>query len=218
MSCYNWESGSFRLSTVEYAKFRHDFGQGFNELQETELAAATRHWEKYKSGPLPKWWSQNSIAENEQYEQFNEEKQRFYKIWQKWIAEPGQTEETKNWGKWEDRKRPRKPIRKDYPLVTRYQTAFPLDEGGIDFKTKAREVYYYSGENNHQVERAREHEVGQLFFRLLGQVKWTRGTGGQLIGNDEYNQDSNEAGGGGNYTTLTYPTHSDNLKRLSRLS
>lgn len=202
MSCYNWESGSFKLSTVEYAKFRKAFRQGFNRLQEDELAAANRHWEKYKSGPLPKWWSQN----------------RFYKIWRKWIAEPGQTEATKNWGRWENRKRPRKPVRNDYPVAANKKTEFDFDEAAIYFNNKTREVRYHSGENNRQVERAREHEVGKLFFGLLENVNWTRGTGGQLNGNDEYNQDSNAAGGGGNYTTLIYPTHSDNLKRLSRLS
>lgn len=59
-------------------------------------------------------------------------------------------------------------------------------------------------ENNHSVERAHEHPLGAALFSQLDRITWTRGTGGELVGNDEYNQDSRDFGGGGNYVTHSW--------------
>jgi len=46
--------------------------------------------------------------------------------------------------------------------------------------------------------------MGNAFFRALGQVVWTRGTGGEIVGNDEYNRESKASGDGGNFTKQTF--------------
>jgi hypothetical protein len=58
-------------------------------------------------------------------------------------------------------------------------------------------------ENNRAVEDARESPVGRAFFGALRRVEWTRGSGGTLWGNDEYNQEG-YGEGGGNYVTAEY--------------
>jgi hypothetical protein len=42
--------------------------------------------------------------------------------------------------------------------------------------------------------------MGKEFFSRLRRINWTRGSGGTIVGNDEYNSDSYDAGGGANYT------------------
>lgn len=45
----------------------------------------------------------------------------------------------------------------------------------------------------------RGHPLATVLFRLLNKVQWTRGSGGEIVGNDEYNRDSTHVGGGSNY-------------------
>ena len=43
-----------------------------------------------------------------------------------------------------------------------------------------------------------------MLFRYLKRVTWTSRSGGQNIGNDEYNRDSYDAGSGGNYVVREF--------------
>lgn len=76
------------------------------------------------------------------------------------------------------------------------------DAGGeahIRLDNEKRTVTWSVSENNHACERARETYMGKLLFRTLQGITWTRNSGGALVGNDEYNRESDSAGGGGNY-------------------
>ena len=67
-----------------------------------------------------------------------------------------------------------------------------------------RTVQYHSGENKSAVEDADKHPIGKALFSGLRGISWKRKTGGALVGNDEYNQDAEYEGGGGNYVTRRY--------------
>lgn len=78
------------------------------------------------------------------------------------------------------------------------------DDCAVTFIDERRTVRWYVGENNKAVERARRSWLGQAFFRELNAISWTRGSGGELIGNDEYNRENRCAGGGANYVTARF--------------
>lgn len=59
-------------------------------------------------------------------------------------------------------------------------------------------------ENNHAPERAADNPLAEALFRYLDRVQWTSRSGGEIIGNDEYNRDCDYAGGGGNYIVRQY--------------
>jgi hypothetical protein len=99
-------------------------------------------------------------------------------------------------------RRPKAPKRSQFnPLKTNSDRVPVGDEAGIGFDRKRRVVIWSVADNNHSVERAHENSTGKAFFSRLGRVVWTRGTGGEIVGNDEYNQDARGAGEASNYVT-----------------
>lgn len=68
----------------------------------------------------------------------------------------------------------------------------------------ARKVSWDVWENNRTVESSRDAPLGRVFFAALSKVRWTRGSGGVITGNDEANRESDHAGGGANYITAGF--------------
>lgn len=64
----------------------------------------------------------------------------------------------------------------------------------------------WRADGNHGVEEAHEHPMGARLFAELEKVEWTPGTGGEFLGNDEYNEESGRdyAGRGGSYQTFAF--------------
>lgn len=89
------------------------------------------------------------------------------------------------------------------PKATNRTTVFAVHdqygcpEASIDFD--GRKVTWDVMEGNRNCENARASALGGTFFDALRRVTWTRGSGGVVVGNDEYNEDSKEHGGGANY-------------------
>lgn len=81
-------------------------------------------------------------------------------------------------------------------------STFEFEDAMIVFD--GRKVSWIVPENNHAVERARQHPLARTLFKALDKVVWTRQTGGVFVGNDEYNQDCTFEGGGGNYVTARF--------------
>ena len=103
--------------------------------------------------------------------------------------------------------KPYSPRRKDFPLrsIRRLATIrCGQEDAFITFHKSTRRITWSVNENNHAVETAHETDEAREFFRLLGTVEWTRNTGGTIVGNDEYNEDSEYEGGGGNYVTMEF--------------
>ena len=117
---------------------------------------------------------------------------------------------------WRQSKRPMAPKKSQFaPLKQNVERIDVGGEAGIGFDKKRRVIIWSVPENNHAVERAHEHVVGREFFKRLSRVVWTRGTGGQIIGNDEYNEDAGReyAGGGGSYVTSRFGVAEKQFKR-----
>jgi hypothetical protein len=98
-----------------------------------------------------------------------------------------------------------KPRRSDFPHLRR-STMTVLDDGeaSLFFDAKARTVVWDVPENNHAVEDARNGWLGMLLFQLLRQMPWSRGSGGVIVGNDEYNQEQRDSGAGANYISCWF--------------
>jgi hypothetical protein len=117
--------------------------------------------------------------------------------------------------KWEDVKatRPTKPKRKDAKFLGKRVESVGLTDATISFGDDGRTVTWAVHENNHACEYARAHPVARAFFAALGRVEWKRGSGGEIVGNDEYNRDDKHEGGGANFVKESF---GPNVKKAAR--
>lgn len=77
-------------------------------------------------------------------------------------------------------------------------------DASIVLNAATKSVSWVVYENNRACEEARDHELAKVLFRALGNINWVRGSGGKIVGNDEYNRDSCVLGACGNYLVASY--------------
>jgi len=202
MSCYEWERGEFKLSCAEYRRVKKQM-----------IAAYKEYWDNYYINALKVYEKMIAAAKGKR----NVNWQQIYQgcsfvncAHYSFGHRVEYTEELDPEGKVYNsysmgNKRPPKPKKKDFkPNIDRKKFCIHFEETSISFNDQNKTIIWHVDENNHACERAKQHELGKVFFKILSTVKWTRGTGGQIVGNDEYNGDSYEAGSGGNYVKATY--------------
>lgn len=224
MTAYGWETGTIKLPSAEFSRLRkavetadrkakeqsfeqaQAFWKGLTRKQQTDPEAYSAALNEYSSAtyadltrrqerlgwgaPAPE---RNRLAAKQQILSDTLDKLRQ-------VAAGGYDPQTRAYV-------PGKPRRvqvtdMDYPTnrTTSWRVA---NEGSITFDRETSSVRWATGHNNHQVERAHADPLAQTLFAELGKVHWTRGTGGTLMGNDEYNEDAGRetVGMGGSYIT-----------------
>lgn len=192
MSRNEWEAGVIKLPSAEFAKFR----QG---IQDADKA----HKERVFNHTQALW---KSLSRKEQTDPKALTNAAFNYAWgprsnieDQAVASDVQDRVTRclNAG---DRK-PRRVQAADMDYPTNRTLDFDGSDGRVTFDRDQRTVTWEVSENNHACERARNSVVGKAFFDQMEKVRWTHGTGGVIIGNDEYSQDEGHysSGAGGSY-------------------
>jgi hypothetical protein len=201
MSCYEWERGEFKLPTAEYSKFRKNLIVVWNN-----------------------WWDQIYTVAKDLYPKVKK------MDWEQLYKACDQMAHQMRWGEegahnlisilWDSKsKKIVSPKKKDLPKKPVSKgCSLPLDEACITFVDASRVVIWEVDENNHSCDRAHEHYIARKFFEALNRVQWTRGTGGKIIGNDEYNRESDWEGGGGNYVKQEFGPNSKPKPKKSRFN
>lgn len=223
MSCYEWEAGTIKIPTAEFARvkrFVQDTAKAYNDklyahaqvFWKTIPASVKSDEAKYRKrvhafvygnrvGDYdydPKLPTSNGLGNNEEGG-FGEE--LYYLL-------------TSMFRRVDDATAARRVKQSDIKPVTNKTLSYVCGEGYIQFDPKTHSVRWEVEENNHARDRGRNHPVAEALFKVLDTVKWTRGSGGKIVGNDEYNRDSRDSGGGGNYIIDQYgPKHNRNPVR-----
>ena len=191
MSCNNWERGTIQLPKSKYAAIKKAFVVDYNAYLLDQLERSKRLREHVVAV------NKGKRMDGQWFYALQDHMQKFGVEWDtlnKMIA-------TIN----KDGAKPKNLNKKLMNLANSKTTEFDvINEGRIAFVNGDKSVMWYVEENNHSVERCRESKLGRMFFRMLSKVEWTRGSGGEIVGNDEYNRDNECAGGGGNYVTATF--------------
>jgi len=197
MSRNDWESGKINIPSKAYAKLRKDFINAWNNNRQAMLDKAIATWEVLKNNRLT---TEAAIRKSKHFSledaigtlaNYSEE--------DTYVLHRILTQQTNPW-------KLRKPTKAAIDFAKASQRRFELDsvEACVYFDDETKSVSWSVSENNHAVDDARNHPLARHLFRALRNVDWTRGSGGIIVGNDEYNQDGDDEGGGANYVTMTF--------------
>lgn len=189
MSCYEWEAGTIKLPTAEVVKVR-------DAVKNAHAARAAQLYQQTQT-----FWKGLTAAQKRDREKYDGAVRTFVERFSDAADHKDMSGLLSRWNQ---------PISRvtqtDVKRVLGTATGanFRLDLDGAWIEFKGREVHWRVGENNRACERARDHPMAKALFAALSRVKWTRGSGGQIVGNNEYNRDDRSAGGGGNYVVSEY--------------
>ena len=205
MSKYEWEAGTIKIPTKEWPKFRTALIKTHNSLQLAKLEKAKRLHAKAKEAIKGKRGSKRQEA----LHAFERQHDRDYEILHLVIGREYDLEKRRTTLSLKPL-----PKKKDFKILpTSKDAALDAGDGSIVLRNAGRTVVWDVGENNRACEHARAHPMGRKLFELLGRITWTRGSGGKIVGNDEYNRDADYEGGGGNYVTAEYGPAAQKRKR-----
>lgn len=200
MSCYEWENGEFIIPSSEWTSFKNKIRSEINELHVRQFEIAKQLYETLVT--LIKV-DKNLDIESTAFDEIT--KLRLPE--NPWAVKPNRNlsehdELTVVWGISRyclktNRKILVRPTLKIYPKLGNNVTEFSNINCSVTFDNNNRKVYWQVPQNNHACDDARDTALGQILFKALGEVKWTKGTGGRIWGSDEYRDDANREDGFG---------------------
>lgn len=190
MSCYEWEEGTIKLPSKDYARIKKAFITALNLEKMKEFEAANRFRDRVLAEGKGKrgfnywdkmWYGCEAVGVN--YDTIS-------------LMFAGRENGVGS--------KPKVLTKKAFAFPKSNDVSFSFEDGGVHFNNKNKTVTWVVHENNHACDSARESAEGKILFNLLRNVKWTNRTGGTIVGNNEYNRDDHHAGGGGNYVVDTF--------------
>lgn len=200
MSCYEWEHGEIKLPTGYSAKLRAHLTVAAEKVVNDLIAETNAAWGRLKTVPPAKrqtaMWEMDlsEAAERLMCTHVRDEKNG---AWSVKVSKPNISQIKKSVM---DR-----AYARGAPNGAPKRLTFSLDGNATITFTDTNTVVWDVPENNHTCERANAHPLAQRFFDFLeNNVEWTTHSGGQIVGNNEYNREDRSLGGGGTYLVREY--------------
>lgn len=203
MSNYEWEEGSIKLPTSEFARVRQVVADLTTKNSDAIYAKAQEFWggltAKQKSDPEAYRAAFNAFREKSTkrvhggfWGGSHEEStlpEGFDDHVFGYAAERAAREKAA--GKTVAFK-PHRLQKSDLTFPTKKDLVFQTWNGlgTITFDRDTSSVHWYVGENNHAVDGAHQDPLAEEFFAALSMVKWTRGTGGYFLYGSEYDREA----------------------------
>jgi hypothetical protein len=191
MSCYEWSSGTIVLPSNQYASFRKQIENVERQRVQTIFDATQKFW----SGL-------GSVAKRSMETYFD------------------RLQDDNNSGKFPEeygpdiywtlankaKPKPRRVLKADLQWPTNRTEYFADGEFSLTFDSSTRSVRYNVSENNHARDWAEKTPLHRAFVSAIASVRWTRSSGGVILGNDEYHREAgyDNEGGGGSYVVSAY--------------
>lgn len=208
MSCYEWEHGTITLPAKDWANFRKGLLMKWNAKQDEFLAEAERAFTAIKVASKGKRGDNRTKAIQETLARaaggrlsswgFEGDHERHDALGRMLFDRDARTYRL-------DLTTLHKPRKADLKrLKITQDCTIGLPDASVTFSNATKSVTWDVPENNHAKDHAHEHWFAKALFSALGWIAWTGRTGGQIVGNDEYNRDNRDSDGGGNYVTREF--------------
>lgn len=201
MSCYEWESGTLALPTAEVAAMRKALNAAHTKHMKGVKTLLDQLWPELKKLPANKRRHLDPYSPKFRHLNITADDETRWDLHSLFYASDGRKPTAEHWKK-----------ALAYPSTNR-TSSWRCGEASISLE--GRHLTWDVPENNHAVDHAHESWLGKALFTQLGRVKWTRGSGGYFVGNNEYNDDR-DVGGGANYLTYSFGPAGDNAERTHR--
>lgn len=207
MSNSDWEQGTIVLPSAEFAKVR----QAVQQAEAKHLGHVYDLTQEFWTG-LSRKQQTDGAAYREASMLFSnakaDELERARSRWRTTPDDLGKADALSDFSEaveldWRTGK-PARVLKSDMKFPTNRTTVFSSPDFDMTFDKQNNTVHWHVPENNHAVDDAHNHPVSKALFGALGDVRWTRGTGGVFTGNDEYRNDDQGEGGGSNYVTTAF--------------
>lgn len=185
MSCYEWSYGEIRLPSSEFSATRKYLQAALHQDMTRQFETAQQFWKG---------------LDRRQRENTGE----YHMAVGRRISD----EETMHLlhGVLFRGAKPRRVVRTDLEWPTNRTMEFHQGDLSLYFKRESRTVIFEIGEGNHAREHADKTSLAKAFYARMKEVRWTAGTGGVVLGNDEYNREAGYEypGAGGSYVVAAY--------------
>lgn len=189
MSCYNWCSGTIKIPTKEWSAFRKAVIAAHNSYNERSFEIARDLHAKIK---LDSKYKRN-------YSFYNK---AFNAVYNGGLSVPSHFKDLIY----------RSLLTDDYPAKLKLPkkkdfskaTLKTSDYGYFTLNHASKSISYNVEENNRAVEEAAADPFVRRIFGQLNRMTWTRNSGGTIVGNNEYNRESEYEGGGANYVVYRF--------------
>lgn len=192
MSSYEWEKGSVKIPADQWSAFKKTIIKTYNAYTERDYRLALNLYNYLKVSSKGK-------------RNYNYKRELILKLQESNITwDSYQRIELSLFPAGKERKTPFKPKMKDFPKATNQTQHISVGVATIGLSNSNKTFYWDVQENNHAVAEAHSHPIVKTLFLTLAALDWKRNSGGIIVGNDEYNADSEEPGAGSNYITHAY--------------
>lgn len=204
MSKYEWERGSIIIPAASWVAFRKGLIEAWNAEQQRVFALAVEMRAKVEAAAKGKRgfdraaWLCGAMRAGQWGDNGESARDDDYHAVLVLLGLGGTA----------DAKKTHAPKKKDLKILPTSRGArLVIGEADIGLVDETRTVHWSVGENNHACDTARSLPMARALFAALDRIEWTRGSGGKIIGNDEYHRDRDGEGGGGHYVTSEYGPH-----------
>ena len=203
MSRSEWESGTIKLPTAEFARVRQVVADCEAARQAVVFDHTQEFWggltRKQKSDPAAYLDAAHTYTKAESDRVNTENRKLSIATWRTPEPIPDFSEHV--YDALTRSRTPRRVLKNDMSFPNNKTLYFEDGEAHVSFDREDSSVTWSANGDNHAVDFAQNKPLAADLFTALGTVKWTRDTGGVLTGNDEYNDGPQGEGTGADYVT-----------------